>query len=168
MIGDVLGCLHIQDVADGPLDHPLPDGRVERRVAQHVADRHFAIAAPRRSDELPHLLLVDRKRLFEEQVIARFQQRQRCGHVLVIHGAVDGEVGELRHARQRLGRLEAPVGAQIEHLRHQLSAQRRGIGYPDNLQLIGLALGVGGIHDGAMSRADDDCGGFGWHGGFLV
>ena len=97
-------------------------------------------------------------------MIAGFQQRQRRGHVLVIHGAVDGEVGELRHARQLLGRLEAAVEAQIEHLRHLLAAQRRGIGHPDDLQLIGLALGVGGIHDGAMSRADDDCGGFGWHG----
>ena len=44
MIGDVLGCLYIQDVADGPLDHLLPDGRVERGITQHVADRHFAIA----------------------------------------------------------------------------------------------------------------------------
>ena len=98
MIGDVLGRLHIQDVADGAFDHLLSDGRVERRVTQHVADRHFTIAVPRRPHQLPHLLLVDRERLFEEQVIARFQQRQRRGHVLVIHGAVDGEVRELRHA----------------------------------------------------------------------
>ena len=81
--------------------------------------------------------------------------------MLVIHGAVDGEVRKLRHASELLGRLEAAVGAQIEHLRHQLAAQRRGVGNTNNLQLIRLALGVGGIDDGAMSRADDDCGGFG-------
>ena len=53
------------------------------------------VVLPRGGEQLPNVSFSSGDRLFQEDVIARREQRHRSGHVLVIHGGVDDGAGGL-------------------------------------------------------------------------
>ncbi|MPN36289.1 hypothetical protein SDC9_183798 [bioreactor metagenome] len=143
--------------------HDLPDLRqalldfdIERRVPQHMADHHFAVILLRRVNKLPHLVLVNRKRLLEKHVVSRFQQRDRCGDVLMVHRAVDHGVRKLRRGGKRVCGFKTPVFRQVEKLPAHFAAQGVRVGNADNAQLVRRGLRVHPVDDRAMPRADDN------------
>ena len=156
VVGNVFDGLDIEDPADGALGDQLANRRVERRVAQDVADGHLALVLPHGRDQRPEIVLAGGKGFFQQHIVAALQQRQ-CGlHVLVIPRAVDDEFGLLGQFGQRFSGGVALPGLQAEARRRLLAAQRRGIGYDDDLQLLRVMLGVGGIGERPVSGADDD------------
>ena len=74
----------------------------------------------------------------------------------MIHCAIDYEVSALGQRSECLGRLVALFRAQIEAGGRLLTAQRRRIGYANNLQLVGVRQRIAGIGQGAVAGADDD------------
>ena len=84
--GDHLTDLTIQD--------PLLDGGVERRITQHVADHHHGARLFVGGTEFIQFGQADGHRLFEQDVVSFFKQRQRGGHVQFVHRAIDDGISQ--------------------------------------------------------------------------
>ena len=100
-----------------PGQQALLHGHIERRVAQYVADHHPAAGLADGTLQLPHLVLIDGKGLFQKHVVAPAQQRDGGFYMLGIHGAVDDGIGQPGALRQRLGAFKAHILSKPVHLR---------------------------------------------------
>lgn len=76
--------------------------------------------------------------------------------MLLIHGTVDGGIGELRYLRQSPGGGIAALLSEAEGLRSPAAARGIRIGHPYDPQQIGAQLCQTGIDKGPVSGADDD------------
>ena len=156
MIRHVLGGLNVDDLPDLTVRDALPDRGVERSVPQHVADHDRSLVFLRGSDEFPHLVLVCGERFLEEHIVPSRQEGQGGRDVLVVHGAVDDGVGDLRLGRELLRGLEALVGRQVVQLRDLLASQLCKVRHSDDLEIFGALLRIRGVHKSAVSRANDN------------
>ena len=155
VVADVLDGLDADDVADYAGGHSLLDRAVEGCVPQDVADHDVAAAASRRFDQRAHLVFAGCERLLQQQVVARVQQRDGGRDVEAVHRAVDRRVSELGPRRQLLRGREAARLRDAEALRRHAPAQLGGIGDADDPKAVGALLGIRGVADAAMARADD-------------
>ena len=155
MVGDMLHRLDVEQVTDDTIGYLLPNGGIEGGVAQYVTDRHVPLVVSCRLDQLPHFIHAGGKGLFQQQMIACLEQRQGCGHMLMVHGAIDGDVSKARHGGQFSGRNEATLGWQCIFAAHEITTPFDTVGDADDPQLLRMGLGVGGVGQGAVAGADD-------------
>jgi len=76
--------------------------------------------------------------------------------VLVIHRAINDEVSALGQCSEGLGRFVALFGSQVKLSGRLLTAQRRRVGYANNLQLLGMRQRTVGVGLGAVAGANYD------------
>ncbi|GAA3402832.1 hypothetical protein GCM10020370_16160 [Paenibacillus hodogayensis] len=73
-----------------------------------------------------------------------------------VHRSVNGGVGLLRGGNQLVYRLEDRFIREAESIGRQLPAHRVGLDHADDLQLVGVAFGVRGVYQTAVSRSDNN------------
>jgi hypothetical protein len=155
VIADIFRGLDIDDAPDFPILDDLPDRSVKRRVSQHMAYHHQTLAAFGRLQKLQRFFLGNADRLFQQNMIARFQQRQRGLDMDRIHRPIDCGIRQPGSCDQLLHRFEAHVVHKLILVRHELPANGIGIDYRDDAQLLRMFLRIGGVYETAMPGAYD-------------
>ena len=88
-------------------------------------------------------------------MIPGLKQREGRRHVVQIHGAVDRHVGQLPVLGKFLSGQEALLRGEVVEGSRLLAADIVRLGDGNNLKLLGMAPGVGGIEQRAMPCPDD-------------
>jgi hypothetical protein len=151
--------------------HQLPDpavveralhGAEERRVAQHMSDRHAARTVRRGGRDGSHLLEGRRDRLLEHDIDTKLERGNGWRRVLPVRR---GDHDRIRFGRRRQQLLPCPVrgrGIQVVLGRHSMAPRRNRIGHGHDLRplrmlatpaAVGAASTVAGTDDRQSNRA---------------
>ncbi len=143
--------LKVENVADRFFQDFLADEGVEGCVAEDVADGELSAGSSNGLFELSKFLLVRGERFFKQHVVTGFEKREGGRDVLMIHGAVDGEIREAGKGGECFCIFELAFGGDMEPLCRHLSAVRNRIGNPDDTELVGVMMSERGVDHGAVA-----------------
>ena len=155
MIADVLVHLYVDDVADLAGGNTFFNGKVKRRVTQHVADHDLVAVFAHAVYKAAHFCLVGGERLLKKHVVSLFQKGNSGFHMLLIHRAVDYGIRKFRYGCQRRSVLKAVFFGKAEHLARLFTPDGVGIGNAHDPKQLRLLQRQFCINNGAMPRADD-------------
>ena len=156
MIADVLDSLNIDCFSYFAAEERLLDLTVKRSVSENEADHYFASVFLGTAYQLTHFLFIDSKWFFKQNVVACFEQRDRCCNVNVIHSSVYGCVGEFRYRNKVVDVLKAVLVRNIEIFADLIPAEFIRIGNTDYFKHFGICFCQLGVYHRAMAAADYD------------
>ena len=135
--------------------HQLVDGLEEWRVAQHVADLQHAPQPFRGQRQVEHVLGRRGDWLFQQDVVAGFEQSERARVVRAVQGGVERHPRQLRSRHQVLPRLELAVERDAVRLGEAVAARLVGVDHRDEAQSPAPLERVPAVHARAAIAGAD-------------
>ncbi len=156
VVADVFDRLNINYLSDFTAEDGFFYPAVKRSVSENKANHYFASVILGTAYQLTHFLFIDSKRLFKQNVVACFEQRDRCCNVDVIHRSVYSGIGEFRYRNKVTDILKAILTRNIKIFTYLITSKFIWIDNTDYLKHFGICFCQPGVYHRAMAATDYD------------
>jgi hypothetical protein len=96
IVGEILAPVERNDLPQATTVHQIADRTKEGRIAEDMSDLEQPTMAVRGLDQRDAVLRGRRHRLFEQDMVAGFEESDRTGVMVAVHRGIDEGWGQLR------------------------------------------------------------------------